>query len=396
MAGKVKLCYIQFQGPNGPANRAMKILSQLIGAATSHRGRLALASLVHRVVIPMNRVRNRQHLSPRKMLFIETSSVCNFRCIICPYRKGLRQRKLMPLDLFESLVARAVDYGFTELQMSPTNGEVYADPEFSERLQFVESLEGVHNYIFTTNFSLATCKDIDFLFDAKKHVQLDISIYGHDRDSFLKISGASERHFEQLIDNLEYLVERGKNRMFPLLLALRTYKGIDPFRDRSIDNRYANLLRRLVDTFSARTYDLQAYSAWNGEISPEELSGVQMDLIPLRATHKEGACQRIFYTTQINVDGMVSACACRDLKGELTIGDLSKESFADIFSEGSLIRRLVERQERGDFPPICQTCDWYRSIYLPFDGLFSREHKHQASLNQHWAWHNEQARKPRR
>lgn len=393
MAAGHKICYISAKGFPGTTNHAMKNISQLINAATDQRTRLALASLVHRVLIPLNRIRNKQHISPRKMLFVETSSICNFRCIICPYRKGLRQRKLMPLDLFRDLVARAVAYGFTDLQMSPTNGEVYADPEFSKRLSFLESLDGLNSYIFTTNFSLATRDDIDFLFEAKKHAQLDISIYGHSRDSFLKISGASERHYDRLIENLEYVLEKGKGKKLPLLLALRTYRGIDPFLDTSIQNPYANLLRRLAKTLSARTYDLQAYSAWNGEISAEELSGVQMDLIPLGATHKEGACQRLFYTTQINVDGLVSACACRDLKGELTIGDLNKESFADIYSDGSAIRRLVDQQESGDFPPICQTCDWYRSIYLPFDGLFNREHTHQVSLDAYWAWHDKQGRK---
>ncbi len=62
--------------------------------------------------------------------------------------------------------------------------------------------------------------------------------------------------------------------------------------------------------------------------------------------------------------GIVNGCACRDVDATLRIGDLNQTPLRQILSSrNSSYMSLIEEQERGEFRPICQRCDYYKSIY---------------------------------
>jgi radical SAM protein with 4Fe4S-binding SPASM domain len=64
----------------------------------------------------------------------------------------------------------------------------------------------------------------------------------------------------------------------------------------------------------------------------------------------------------ILANGKVNACACRDVEAELIIGDLKESTLSEIWA-GPGIEEIIQHQECGDFPDVCQRCTWYTSIY---------------------------------
>jgi hypothetical protein len=62
--------------------------------------------------------------------------------------------------------------------------------------------------------------------------------------------------------------------------------------------------------------------------------------------------------------GIVNGCACRDVDATLRIGDLNHAPLSGILSlSNPAYRQLVQEQEAGQFRPVCQSCDYYKSIY---------------------------------
>jgi MoaA/NifB/PqqE/SkfB family radical SAM enzyme len=62
--------------------------------------------------------------------------------------------------------------------------------------------------------------------------------------------------------------------------------------------------------------------------------------------------------------GVVNGCACRDADATLRLGDVNETPLRDIISSRNPIYMdLIDAQQRGDFPPVCGSCDFYSSIY---------------------------------
>ena len=76
------------------------------------------------------------------------------------------------------------------------------------------------------------------------------------------------------------------------------------------------------------------------------------------------SCSLIYSRMIIGANGLVNACACRDSNFSLRIGDLNKKPLSEIISiNNQEYFDLIERQEKNDFPAVCKTCDFYKSIY---------------------------------
>jgi hypothetical protein len=72
----------------------------------------------------------------------------------------------------------------------------------------------------------------------------------------------------------------------------------------------------------------------------------------------------LFAGVQVRATGIVNACACRDVNTVLAIGDVNEQPLRDIVSTGNPVYMdLIDEQMRGEFRPVCQSCDFYKSIF---------------------------------
>src|SRR4051812_34735061 len=151
-----------------------------------------LRNLVIRAEIGLNRALGRQFIQRDRTLFhIETSSACNLKCRFCAYTKKSSPTVSMSYDAFVDVVRQAVELGYRRFELTPCTGDVFMDKTIWQKLAFLETHPQVESYEFFTNFTIPKAGAVERLATLRKLRHLTVSVYGHDLESFLKISGGT-------------------------------------------------------------------------------------------------------------------------------------------------------------------------------------------------------------
>jgi len=312
--------------------------------------------------ITVNRTLGRTYIpNPLEHLYIEVSSICNLGCRFCAYPKKTLPKKVMPTPFFKHLIDRAVEYGYRDFGLTPLTGDVFVDPEFMEKLAYLEAHEGVERYHFFTNFTLPKKQHLTELLALKKLSRLSISIYGHDEESFCRVSEGSKGAYRRLVENITFFSEHAQKIPFRLGLGIRT---LGDFRFSRCESDLCRALRNLQSACAIPIEVTTHYNNWGGLITPEDVAPLGISLAHEDEVYKNGPCSLLFYKNIVLVDGRLNACACRDVNATMVLGDLNHESFHEILSpENPRYRSLIQAQNRGEFEEVCRCCDMYRSIY---------------------------------
>jgi MoaA/NifB/PqqE/SkfB family radical SAM enzyme len=320
-----------------------------------------LRNLLIRLEIGVNRALGREFIQKdRSMFHIETSSACNLKCRFCAYTKKSTPTVSMTHDPFVHTVMQAVELGYSRFELTPCTGDVFMDRTLMRKLEFLEQHPHVSSYEFFTNLTIPKPETVERLADLRKLRHLTVSVYGHDLQSFIAITGGTEKLYHRLIANLEALLRVNDRASYELAIGLRSSlkrpKG------------GATELLRLVERFRATGVDIWlapgVYNNWGGFITQADVEGLDMRINSTEAAYKYGACEKLFNSVQVTASGVVNACACRDVDATLQIGNVNETPLADIVSpENPRYMAIIEEQQRGEFRPICRSCDFYKSIY---------------------------------
>ena len=299
---------------------------------------------------------------PRARLFIETVSFCNLGCKFCTYPKHLHPRGVMSDQVFEDCIDQAAAMGFRFIALTPINGDVFVDKAFMARLRYLEA-SPIPSYGFYTNFIGADPSDIGALIAMRKLTFLEISVYGHDPESFRNITARGEAQYRRLVDNLRtlagHLAERSRD--LRLVVNLRTYKTF------SLADHPRNDLLDALDALARDGIDIGVSStvdSWGGAITHTDVAAIGMDMVDGLKLYKHGACALPFDSIQITAAGAVNACACRDPAGSLNLGSLDDGPLTAILSTANeKWRSIVADHDKGRFNSVCAACGFYKSIH---------------------------------
>ncbi|KIZ41092.1 radical SAM/SPASM domain-containing protein, partial [Rhodopseudomonas palustris] len=328
-------------------------------------------TLVQSVAIDFNRRRGRA-FAPLggRVLNIETSSICNLDCCFCAYPKKTSPKVTMSNALFGDIVRQALDIGFAEFHLTPCTGDVFMDRRVFDKLDFLDAEPGVAGYSFFTNFTVPDAEAIARLMRLRKLSSIHISIYGHDRDSFRAITRSTDKVYRRLLSNLDTLYGLMSEKRFALEFSIKSTRAAS--RDPTTD-LMASLARFRRAGIKIRPASA-LYNNWGGMVTPQDLRGLDMELKGAEAVYKAGACTLLFDQVQVMATGIVNGCACRDAEATLRIGDLQQQTLRDILStRNDTYMALIDEQQRGEFRPVCRSCDFYKSIYKPVVGRRRRE-----------------------
>ena len=320
-----------------------------------------LRNLLIRLEIGVNHALGRQFIQRDRTLFhIETSSACNLNCCFCAYPKKSTPTVSMSYDDFVKVAEQALELGYRRFELTPCTGDVFMDRTIWRKLELLERRPEVESYEFFTNFTIPKPDAVERLRGLRKLKHLTVSVYGHDRESFIAIAGGTDKLYTRLVANLEALLAIVPVKPFELAIALRS--GRDRNKGRSSD------LLDVVQRFRAAGVEIWLapgiYNNWGGYISEKDVEGLDMHINSTEDVYKYGACEKLFNSVQVTATGVVNACACRDVDATLKIGDVKTTPLADIVSpENPEYMKIIEEQQRGEFRPICRSCDFYKSIY---------------------------------
>ena len=309
----------------------------------------------------LNRALGREFIPARRQcLGIETSSICNLNCHFCAYPKKSSPRVVMSNDFFRSCVEQALDLGYQMVDLTPCTGDVFMDRKILEKLAYLDENPRVRGYSFHTNFTVPRRHDIDRIVRLKKFTDLHISVYGHDRDSFVALTQGPRKLYDRLVYNLEYLFTQTRNSALPVNFAFHTAaKSLRGKRSALID-----VLKRFARAGASVQVQKRLYNNWGGLVTAEDVKHLPITVLGPDAIHKNGACVRLFNQIQIMATGIVNGCACRDADATLRLGDLRRAPLKDIVSARNPdYMALIDEQQAGNFRPVCRSCDFYSSIY---------------------------------
>ena len=307
-------------------------------------------------------------------LNIETTSRCNLKCKFCAYEKRdleVVPHETMSYDFFVKVVNQALEIGYKNIGLTPQTGDIFMDKEIFKKFQYLDQKKILESYYFYTNFIPLNNEKIIKIFDLNKLKNFGISIYGHDKDSYQSFSGGAESSYYKLINNLNFFYEclvKDKNRNLTIEISQRAKKN---FKLNNSNSELSEILKKILSIKNVEYSKNSEFNNWGGIVKDEDVKGLN---IKLNDTQKKkiGSCSLIYSRMIVGANGLVNACACRDANFTLAIGDLKVNKLNEIINlKNKKYKDLIMRQEKNDFPAVCKSCDFYKSIYQDNDFIWS-------------------------
>ena len=314
-----------------------------------------------RAEISLNRKLGREFIPlDKETICIETSSACNLKCRFCAYEKKQSPRVSMSNELFVDCVGQALDLGYREFHLTPCTGDLFMDRNVFDKFDYMDANDGVRAYHFFTNLTVLDEEKIARLMKLKKLSRMVVSVYGHDEASFVALTDTSSKLYRRLIANLETLLSY--RDVWPFALSIGFRSTFDAPDDESSE------LLKLLGAYRAKGVGVHSshgiYNNWGGYISQKDVGDLNLHISSADGIYKSGACVKLFDSFQVTASGVVNGCSSRDVDTTLKIGSVNEQPLREILSAANPeYRKVIERQQAGDFPEVCRNCDSYRSIY---------------------------------
>ncbi len=253
---------------------------------------------------------------------IELTNRCNLACLMCPVNRDMVRARH---DLSPEVFRRVIDENpGLDLILMFQWGESLLVKDFFERVRYVAN-RGTQVMV-TSNGTLLTEKICGKILDCGL-ARITFSVDGRP-ETYFKIRGFSHA---KLRENVERLVRMRDERGSPL--------GID-------------INMTIWEENEDEAEEVRA--AWEGLVD-------RVQFIPRFAdAPRHTPCRELWRGAMVvQSNGDVVPC-CRDVEGELAIGNVHESSLLDIFN-GDPMKRLRELHRKRRFPPLCANCSEYET-----------------------------------
>ena len=266
---------------------------------------------------------------------IETSTVCDYDCVMCARGSFTRKREIMSDALFEDIVRRARSE-LPRLQVCTVSGfgELAMDPGWRRKLAVArEAFETVH---VVTNLSRIEGDDLDVL--ATHASEVRVSIYGLDDATYGAVHRPPRRVSAAAIqDRVVRLATRAPPRPRVSVSCC-------------VLEANAHQIAAWVARWTGVVDDLEVWRPHNWVTGHHYRAPDPAGREPTCGRPAAGPIQ-------VQVDGTVNVC-CFDYNGAMVVGDLARQSFAEVFSGPQMTRiRALHAAGQADALPLCAVCD---------------------------------------
>src|SRR6476620_2487425 len=259
---------------------------------------------------------------------IESTNICNAKCVFCPRDDMHRRQGIMSVELFRQVVDECVELGITHVRMH-NYGEAFIDKRLVEKVRYAKE-KGIAEVGVISNGSLITEQVARGMIDAGLDA-INISVDAAGKEVFE--STRLGLKYDKVIANIERLLrlrtESGKRRPKLILSFVRQNNSAD-------EQAFIEHWRSIADKIHVT--DLHN---WAGTLNTE--SDVNFP------------CYRPWLTFTVLWDGRVSLC-CADFDGKTILGDLNTHTIAEIWNAEPYRNARRQHLESGG-PDICRSCD---------------------------------------
>lgn len=256
-----------------------------------------------------------------KELRFETTTHCNYNCIVCPREKLERKKETMSLEDFKFYLDKLLLEKQFEVITFSGYGEPLLDKTLKEKIAYSKS-KNLKTCIILTNGYLLTPKK----FEELKKVGLDnvrIGIYGANKHTYKKVHGVDG--FDTLLNNLIYI--HNNKEHIKIGLSYLVVKGINDLEVES----WKFLFEPMADEI-----DVWLPHCW--------IDGRNYR----KSVPKKASCGRPFSgPIQIQVNFDIIMC-CFDFNSQIKLGNLKEQTLKDIF-DSEPFQSLKKQHQSGIF-----------------------------------------------
>jgi len=296
------------------------------------RARRAAEAVLRSQAKPIRRLmlaagRDRSPVLP-EIVQIESTNICNAKCVFCPRDDMHRRQGIMRLDLFKKIVDECAELGITHVRVH-NYGEPFVDRQLVEKVRYAKA-KGIREVGMISNGSLITEPVARGMIDAGLDA-INISVDASGREVFETTRVGLK--YDKVIANIERLVriraEMGRRRPKLILSFVRQNNSTD-------EQAFIEHWKHIADKIHVT--DLHN---WAGTL--HQKSDVNYP------------CYRQWLTFTVLWDGRVSLC-CADFDGRHVLGDLNTSTIAEVWNAEPYVAARRQHLESGG-PEICRSCD---------------------------------------
>ena len=259
---------------------------------------------------------------------IESTNICNAKCVFCPRDDMHRDQGIMDMALFQKIADECAALNITHMRMH-NYGEAFADRLLVDKVRYAKSI-GIREVGLISNGSLITERAARGMVDAGLDA-INISMDAAGKEVFE--STRLGLNYDKVVANVERLIqirdEAGKRRPKLILSFVRQNNSVD-------EQAFIEHWRQVADKIH-----ITELHNWGGTLNHE--SDVNYP------------CYRPWLTFTALWDGRVSLC-CADFDGKTILGDLNTQSIKEIWNSDAYRAVRREHLESGG-PEVCRSCD---------------------------------------
>jgi radical SAM protein with 4Fe4S-binding SPASM domain len=291
-------------------------------------------------------------LSTPFILFVDPSSICNFRCKFCPnghpeiIKESGRTQCTMDFDLYKKIIddLKEFDKPLKTLRLYK-DGEPLLNPNLSFMIKYAKDSNHVQYIDTTTNGFFINNSWLEPIIEAGLD-KINISVNGISNKDFLEFSGVKV-DFNNYVENIKSLYKIKGNCEIVIKIPgdNLTPKGKEFFYE-----TFGNYCDRIFIENSMNCWpEFDVEKEANIILSKEK--GIYNQPIS-----EVNCCPYIFYSMSVNSDGTVSVCFL-DWQHKMIIGDVKHQSLKEIWDGFKLFKyQFMNLDEKRKDHSICRKC----------------------------------------
>jgi len=273
-------------------------------------------------------------LSTPFVIFVDPSSICNFRCKFCPtgdlklLKTTSRWQGVMDFELYMKIVKDINEFEKPiKVLRLYKDGEPLLNKRFPDMIKYARDRGNVECIDTTTNGSLLD-KKLSLKIIGAGLDRINISVDGLSDEQFMDFTKAKVS-FEKYVENIRFFYEHKENCEVCVKIAGNNLSEADKQKFFDVFGGISD--RIFIENFAPcwPEFDVEAHTGIkiSGGIYQNPLTDVQV-------------CPYIFYSISINSDGTVSLCFL-DWSRRLVIGDVREQNLKEIWNGINLLQRRI-------------------------------------------------------
>jgi radical SAM protein with 4Fe4S-binding SPASM domain len=283
------------------------------------------ARLVRRVLLVAGR--DRAARLP-EIVQIESTNICNAKCVFCPRDEMHRKQGVMDMALFAKVVDECAALGIRHVRLH-NYGESFIDRHLVEKIRYAKH-RGIAEVGLISNGSLMNEDAARGVVEAGLDA-INISVDASGRETFE--ASRVGLNYDKVIANIEGLLRMRaeSGRAHPKLILS------------FVRRENSNEERAFIDHWKDKADKIHVTDLhnWAGTLQPR--SDVTFP------------CYRPWLTFTVLWDGRVALC-CADFDGKVILGNL-RDSTIEAIWNAEAYRRVRREHLASGGPDICRTCD---------------------------------------